>query len=321
MANKIISVDKAKEIVMRNFSKTYVLRTLLIEKCINALNLSDKEKKDKSPGGIFNASKCRFGNAIDTLIAGGYFEQDENKILRKLKEFKVEEAVQSVLRDNRLENIILEQLKKKSLKRQDLLKQASKVFLEQDKSVTEQVVRSDVGRILSELKKAKKIAEKNGNVSLFSAVKPQPKNEDEILKKAFESLSDEELVDHSVALMEKWFSTHSYTNVKAENTDGPNDNGIDGRVLAKDSFGYDEVILLQVKHLSKKDRYVPLCEVREFAGCLLSENAHKGIFVTNAKYHRDTVKFVKTFKSGYYVLIDGAKWLALAKACGYKIKK
>lgn len=105
--DKLITVEEAKEIIILNFNKKYILRKLLIDKCIEGLKLSKTELKDKSPRGVYNVSKCRFGNAIDLMIAGGYFSQDENKILCKLKEEKPEVAVENVKRDNKIEKILL----------------------------------------------------------------------------------------------------------------------------------------------------------------------------------------------------------------------
>ncbi len=311
---KLITLEEAKEQIILNFNKKYILRKLLIDKCIEGLKLSKKELADKSPRGVLNVSKCRFGNAIDLMISGGYFSQDENKILCKVKEEKPEVTVENVKRDNKIEKIILDCLAKKPCKKQEIFSVVASQIVSKEQNVTLQVARADTGRVIAELKKAEKLLEKNNVLSL-----PTKKQEAQIdVKKIFEGLSDEELVDHSVALLEKWFSAHGYKDVVAENTDGPNDNGIDGVINCKDSFGYHETVILQVKHIAKKEKYVPLCEVREFLGVLAAHpTALKGIFVTNAKYHKDTVKFVNSYKSKYFLLLDGKALLNLAKGCGY----
>ncbi len=311
---KLITPEEAKEQIILNFNKKYILRKLLIDKCIEGLKLSKKELADKSPRGVLNVSKCRFGNAIDLMISGGYFSQDENKILCKLKEEKTEVTVENVKRDNKIEKIILDCLSKKPCKKQEIFSTVASQIVSKDKEVNLQVARADTGRVIAELKKAGKLQEKNSVLSLPTKKQEAPVD----IKKVFEGLSDEELVDHSVALLEKWFSAHGYKEVVAENTDGPNDNGIDGVINCKDSLGYHETVILQVKHIAKKEKYVPLCEVREFLGVLAAHpTALKGIFVTNAKYHKDTVKFVNSYKSKYFLLLDGKELLNLAKGCGY----
>ncbi len=316
--DKLISIEEAKEIIMLNFNKKYVPRKLLIDRCIESLHLSKKELSDKSPGGVFNASKCRFGNALDLLISSEYILQDENKVLQKIKEEKPEVAVESVKRDNRIEKIVLSTLAKKAYKRPKLLSEVSSVIVQKD-GVTVQVARCDTGRIISELKKAGKIEEKNGTLSLFVPKKQEIAIDN---KKVFDALSDEELVDRSVALLQKWFTVNGYKNVVAENTDGPNDNGIDGIVEYEDLFGVKNTVILQVKHLSKKDKYVPLCEIREFVGVLAAHpTALRGVFITNAKYHKDTIKFVNSYKSKYFVLLDGNALCKIAKSCGYNFNK
>lgn len=316
---KIITLEQAKEIVVINFTKKYILRKLLIDKCIESLKLSKADLKDKSPRGVYNVCKCRLGNAIDLMIAGGYFSQDENKILCKLKEEKPEITVENVKRDNRIEKILIDLLSKKSYKRQELFHAATKQILATEKNITVQIARCDVGRLIVELKNAAKIEEKNGVLSLFSA-KPQEAVYD--IKKAFDALSDEELVDHSVALLEKWFSKCGATEITAQNTDGPNDNGIDGIISFKDATGFCETVILQVKHIAKKEKYVPLCEVREFIGVLAAHpTSLKGIFVTNAKFHKDTIKFANSYKGKYFLLLNGDNILKLAKNCGYNFIK
>lgn len=317
--DKIITLEKAKEQVVLNFNKKYILRKLLIDKCIESLHLSKAELKDKSPRGVLNVSKCRFGNAIDLMISGGYFSQDENKILCKLKEEKPEVTVENVKRDGRIENIVLDLLSQKNYPRGSLLAETSKILLKNEPTLSMQVARADTGRIIAELKQAGKIQEKSGSLQLFGQKKQATPND---IKTVFDSLSDEELVDHSVALLEKWFNFSGYTEVVAENTDGPSDNGIDGIITYKDTLGYKETVILQVKHIAKKEKYVPLCEVREFLGVLAAHpQALKGIFVTNAKYHKDTIKFVNSYKSKYFLLLDGNTVLKLAKTCGYKFSK
>lgn len=317
--DKIISIEEAKELIMLNFNKKYVPRKLLIDRCIDSLHLSKKELADKSPGGVFNTCKCRFGNALDLLISSEYLSQDENKVLQKIKEEKPEVVVENVKRDNRIEKTILSALSQKSYKRPQLLSEVSNVLVRKEQGLSLQVARCDTGRIISELKKAGKIEEKNGTLSLYSPKKQETTVD---VKKLFDALSDEELVDHSVALLQKWFSFNGFKNVVAQNTDGPNDNGIDGIINYTDLFGNTDTAIMQVKHLAKKDKYVPLCEVREFVGVLAAHpTALKGVFVTNAKYHKDTVKFVNSYKSKYFVLLDGNALCKIAKTCGYNFVK
>lgn len=319
MEDRIITLEKAKEQIILNFEKKYILRKLLIDKCMAGLHLTKSEVADKSPGGVYNASKCRFGNAIDLMIASGYLEQDENKILSKKKEEKQEVTVEDVKRDNLIENTIMTALQKKPYTKKELFALCRKKMLESG-NVNVQIAGADTGRVLSELKRAGKIEEKNGAISLFTPKKQEAAAFD--YKKAFEKLSDEELVDHSVGLLEKWLKKSGYKDVVAQNTDGPNDNGIDGVITCKDSLGYNETTILQVKHIAKKEKYIPLCEVREFLGVFAAHPvATKAIFITNAKYHKDTIKFVNSYKTKYFLLLDGNAMIRLAKGCDYKFSK
>lgn len=238
-------------------------------------------------------------------------EQPTQKMQTKNQPTKA--VVEEIKRDIAIEEKIKQHLKEKPLTKKEVYA-ACVQDLKASLGVSDKAITSDAGRILAELVKQGVVHLEKGQYSLPKALTKEEKNE-----LRFQTLTPESLVDHTVAMLEKWYQTHSHQNVQAKNIDGPQDGGIDGVITALDDMGYAEKMIVQVKHISKANKHVPLAEVREFCGVLSSDDATKGLFVTNGKYTQETVKFAKKYKHKYFVLIDGVKWLSLAKDCNYEI--
>ncbi len=180
------------------------------------------------------------------------------------------------------------------------------------------VIRTIAGQILKELIKNKVIIRNDGYYILPNETE---KSLEERNKQAFNMLSDEELVNQTVRMLAQWYEFNKYEVVEKLNIDGPQDGGIDGIIKMKDGMGYNEKVIIQVKNIHKESRSVPVKEIREFYGVYAADNeATKGIFVSNKKFHSESEKFVKKL-SKYFILIDGNKWVQLANDCGYDISE
>ncbi|MDR0832880.1 MAG: restriction endonuclease [Candidatus Symbiothrix sp.] len=79
------------------------------------------------------------------------------------------------------------------------------------------------------------------------------------------------------------------------------DGGIDG-IIKEDKLGLD-TIYIQAK---RWDNTVPISQVRDFAGSLLSKKAKKGIFISTSNYPRGAYDFVASIEPKI-VLIDGVE--------------
>jgi len=77
------------------------------------------------------------------------------------------------------------------------------------------------------------------------------------------------------------------------------DGGIDG-VIREDKLGFDE-IYFQAKRWKGT---VPVHQVRDFAGALLSRKSKKGIFITTSDFSNDANDFVRSIDSKI-ILING----------------
>ncbi|MCX7545669.1 restriction endonuclease [Marinicella gelatinilytica] len=80
-----------------------------------------------------------------------------------------------------------------------------------------------------------------------------------------------------------------------------NDGGIDG-LIKEDVLGLD-TIYIQAK---RWQGIVPIKEIRDFAGALLSKRSNKGVFITTSDYPKSAHEFVATIDRKI-ILINGAK--------------
>ena len=77
------------------------------------------------------------------------------------------------------------------------------------------------------------------------------------------------------------------------------DGGIDG-VIREDKLGFNE-IYFQAKRWKGT---VPIYQIRDFAGALMSKKSKRGIFITSSDFSDDAHKFVKDIETKI-VLING----------------
>ncbi len=83
------------------------------------------------------------------------------------------------------------------------------------------------------------------------------------------------------------------------------DGGIDG-IIKEDKLGLD-TIYVQAK---KWDNTVPIGQIRDFAGSLLSKKAKKGIFISTSNYPKGAYDFVSSIEPKI-ILIDGKEMAGL----------
>lgn len=101
------------------------------------------------------------------------------------------------------------------------------------------------------------------------------------------------------------------------------DGGIDG-IIKEDKLGLD-TIYIQAK---RWESIVPVREIRDFAGALLSKKARKGIFITTSYFPPSANEFVKSIEHKI-VLIDGEELtnlmfefnVGLSLQSNYEVKK
>lgn len=103
-----------------------------------------------------------------------------------------------------------------------------------------------------------------------------------------------------------------------ELTAGPDDNGIDGKIVIRDPAGFDELVFFQSKTKLNERAYVSIKVAREFLGVMTAYGAAKGILITNSRFHRETKAFVA--KTRNLRLIDANELYAFMKRCQVGLK-
>ncbi len=97
--------------------------------------------------------------------------------------------------------------------------------------------------------------------------------------------------------------------VRDKLTAGPGDKGIDGIVYIEDELGFKEKILIQCKTKRKRSAYIPESETRAFLGVMTSEQATKGLMISNSNYLRATFRLASRVDN--LMLIDQKKLIEL----------
>ena len=101
------------------------------------------------------------------------------------------------------------------------------------------------------------------------------------------------------------------------------DGGIDG-IIKEDKLGLDTIYIQE----KKWENPVPVREIRDFAGALLSKKARKGIFITTSSFPKSAFAFVESIEHRT-ILIDGERLadlmfefnVGLSKQSLYEVKK
>ncbi len=101
------------------------------------------------------------------------------------------------------------------------------------------------------------------------------------------------------------------------------DGGIDG-IIKEDKLGLD-IIYIQAKRWNNT---VPVREIRDFAGALLSKKARKGIFISTSTFPKSAYEFISSIEHKI-ILIDGEKLtdlmfefnVGLSTQSNYEVKK
>ena len=84
-------------------------------------------------------------------------------------------------------------------------------------------------------------------------------------------------------------------------TQRTNDGGIDG-IIRQDKLGFDQ-IYIQAKQWNPETS-VGRPEIQQFYGALSGVNAHKGLFITTAKFSQGAIDYAKRQR---IVLVDGER--------------
>ena len=312
------NIKTVKKLIINCFTeKQEWYRKPLINTVVKQLGLSEEIQKDKSYNSIFTKSKSLVGSAITIMINDGQLYLNDKKILVLLKDIKV------IIQEDEVKNYIGSLLKKSPLSKKEINDLCIKNY-KTDKTETKDDD-NELKQIISQILKIsindKILKLENNKYSFVSSntgldckiynVINDSKTEELLpsLKKAISIKGGEFFEAFSVKVVSEYFQYTKNTILEAKVTGGSEDNGIDGIIELTDTLRKNTCILMQAK--VRTNNQVTLKEVREFYGAFKAQNKDVGIFITNASYHREAIKFSKNMND--LVLIDGELLLELCQ--------
>jgi len=282
-------------------------RKPLINNCLEQLNLSDQIKSDKSYNSLFTKCKSLIGSVITSMINEGYLYLNDLKYLVLLKDISV------ILHEDEVKNYIGSLLKLNALSKKEIISNCIKYY-KVDKTETkddDKELKIIISSVLKQGLNNNLLKLENDKYTFTSLttvldckiknIINESKNEPliECLRKALVIKGGEFFEAFSVKVLSEYFKYKNEKIIDAKVTGGSSDNGIDGIIETIDDLNKTTKILIQAKVRTK---FVTLKEVREFYGAFKSEKADVGIFITNATYHKEAIKFSKNLND--LILID-----------------
>ncbi|MFA5421781.1 MAG: restriction endonuclease [Bacilli bacterium] len=309
-----IDSNQIKQWVLGIVSRKTLDRSTLITECIAHFNLTKEELRNKSSDSVLTKAKSRIGSILAKLLNDGDFILDDKKV-------KLNKNVQEIIKKDEIGEYILEILSREGVQTKNQLFRlvANRIdLLKQNKDLKN--LRSLSGNALANLVNTGAVKKDGGS---YSVTKDDEFPSNEIGKclkdakaskdifpyfiDAFNIKGGEFFEEYSVKLIEKCLLRNAVIN-SSKVTGGPTDDGIDGIITCTDYLGYKETIFLQAKVRNKG--LITLKEVREFFGSLCADKGTRGIFITNASFHSEAMRFIE--KQDNLIGIDGKRLFELA---------
>lgn len=300
-------------------------KKVIINKYIEEkLNLTKEEFADKSPNSILTIAKARIGCEIANLLKEKYINPNEDgKIILNFS------ILDSLEEKRAIKDLIIKILSENNnyLKKEEIFRKVENKLSNKNKDKYEKIKNKD--SFLKEMLDEGILIEENKYISV-PEIEEYPNTEiGKLLKKVNNSKSKkikkyfieainlnggEAFERYCLNLLEKYLK-QKYT-IKTEHTGGTADDGIDGIIKIKHYFfDNEEVIGIQTKQ--RKNKTIPVKDVREFLGALMHKKFNRGIFITNSKFHKEASRFIKS--ESKIIGINEDKLYEIAKESGYGI--
>lgn len=293
-------------------------KKIIINKYIEEkIKLTKKELEDSSPNSILTIAKAHIGREIAKFLKEKYVKFDEDRkivlnvpLLGNLEEKRIiKDLIIKTLTDKNNKHLkkeeifkIIENKSSNKINKDNFLKEMldEGILIEKDKKIflpkTDEYPNTEIGNLL-----------KKANNSKSKKIK-------KYFIEAINLNGGEAFERYCLNLLEKYLK-QKYT-IKTEHTGGSEDDGIDGIIKIKHYFfDNEEVIGIQTKQ--RKNKTIPVKDVREFLGALIHKKFNRGIFITNSKFHKEASKFIKSEPK--IIGINEDKLYEIAKESGYGI--
>lgn len=320
------NIQVVKKLIIECFiEKPEWYRKPLINTVVKQLGLSNTLLSDKSYNSVFTKCKSLIGSVITSMINDNYLYLNDKKILVLLKDIKV------IVKNDDVKSYIGSLLKISPLSKKDINNKvlsffkADKTETKDDDNELKQIISTILKTSINDniLKLENNlysfVSSNTGLDSKIQSVVNESKNDNILnrLKNAISVKGGEFFEALSVKVVSDYLKYKNNTIITAKVTGGSEDNGIDGIIEITDALKKNTLILMQAK--VRTSNQVTLKEVREFYGAFKAQKADIGIFITNATYHKEAIKFSKNMND--LVLVDGEILLDLCKLTNLAIIK
>lgn len=289
-------------------------RKELIDKVVALSPLSADEKKDMSASGVLSAYRSIIGTAIQRLLQYGDVSVDAQNVISLAKQPSV------IVKEIEISRFIIDYLKDKSCTTKQVTA-AALTYFGADRTYApsdDESIDVMVKKLLPDLAKRGKITCAYGKYSLSpdTVVIRKPRSLFEEFIALINSKGGEFFENYSAILLDKYYRSIgmqvNYCNVIG----GSDDGGLDVILKVTDQLGFEDQILVQCKQ--KNGSNVTLKELKEFIGAFYVEKGTRGIFMTNARFHREASLLFAHLDD--IIPIDGPRLFDIAKKCECGIK-
>ncbi|MBR1747020.1 MAG: restriction endonuclease [Clostridia bacterium] len=302
----------------------------LFDVCLKRFDLTAAEKRDRSPEGKWTNCRSVIGLAIAELVAEGKIVIDPEGLCRMPPEEKAESKEDADIKDALAELVVQILSSGEKLKKNELLNRCVAHY----PKAKPQSVRCEGGKTIGALKSSGTISQNKQDGTFYIEERFPNTPLGKTLRVAYDGGDVKKcLIDalnlsggpfferFSVELMEKVLSRRGAVE-KAEVTGGPDDGGIDGKIVYRDELGFRETVLLQAKlrNVTKSEsayesgRQITLKEVREFFGAAVAAKGTRFVWITTTTFCREAKYFIE--KQPDFVGIDKKRLYELCKGYG-----
>lgn len=324
--------------VQKSELRTLIVRTVeqkngmlkkkdLFDACLLRFNLTAAEKRDRSPESKWTNCRSVTGLVIAELVAENKIVIDSDGFCHTpAQEKEKPEDPETALKEMFVAKIPQYLTDGKKLTKREILL----LCVKDCPKAKPQSVRCEGGKALSKLKEDGKISQdkKTGAFYLEERFPNTPLGK--TLRAAYEGADVKKcLIDalnlsggpffetFSVELLTKEFSSVG-TVEKTEVTGGPDDGGVDGKIVYRDHLGFRETVLLQAKlrNVTKSatkyesGKQITLKEVREFYGAAIAAKGTRFVWITTTTFCKEAKSFIE--KQSNFVGIDKKRLCELA---------
>jgi len=296
--------------------KTPLPRAALIERCINRMNIADKDGASDA-GGVKSLARSKAGTILNEMHERGlvgldnmgkYFLVMDRPIIVKIE--RCEREIIRALTDG----------KKTKSDLRDILRAA----IGTDKTATtrdDDTLSTYMGQILKRMlaEGVAVIEEGYYTLSEKASARADDLNRMLALKTEFlqrlHSKGGEFFENYFMTLLSRYSKKHGKKVLECYVTGGSADGGIDGVMKTEDSLGFRETVMVQTKN---RVEIATETDVRGFYGAVCAKRGTRGIYATTSTFHSAAREFMASLDD--CIGLNGTAIFSMAKECSYGIK-